>query len=109
MVPVWFVMDGDDIVFTTGRDSVKARNLLRDGRAAISVDDQEPPYSFAMVEGTVAAEEGAEDLLDWSTRLGRRYMGEERAEEFGRRIAVPEELLVRLTPENVVAVSNLTG
>lgn len=109
VAPVWFVMDGDDLMFTTGRDSVKGRNLLRDNRAAISVDDQKPPYSFAMVEGTVVVEEEAEDLLDWSTGLGRRYMGEGRAEEFGRRNAVPEELLVRLTPENVVAVSNLTA
>ncbi len=107
VAPVWFVMDGDDIVFTTGKETVKGRNLSRDGRVALSVDDQEPPFSFAMVEGTARVEEGAEDLLEWSTRLGGRYMGEDRAEEFGRRNAVPEELLVRLTPQKVVAIKDL--
>src|SRR5205807_333836 len=38
VVPVWFVLDGDDFVFTTGEATVKGRSLLRDGRAAICVD-----------------------------------------------------------------------
>ena len=107
VTPVWFLLDGDDIVFTTSKESVKGRNLRRDGRVALSVDDEEPPFSFAMVEGTVRVEEGAEDLLEWSTRLGGRYMGEDRAEEFGRRNAVPEELLVRLTPQKILAVKDV--
>ena len=39
----------------------------------------------------------------WATKIGARYMGEDRAEEFGRRNAVAGELLVRLTPDRVVA------
>ncbi len=42
-------------------------------------------------------------MLEWATRIGARYMGEDRAEEFGRRNGVPGELLVRLTPERVIA------
>src|SRR3954471_7817356 len=107
VAPVWFVMDGGDLVFTTGKGTVKGRNLRRAAQAAISVDDQEPPFSFVVVEGAVEIEEKAEGLLQWSTRLGARYMGEDRAEEFGRRNAVPDELLVRLTPDKVVAVKDL--
>ncbi len=108
VVPIWFVMDGDDLVFTTARESVKGRSIRRDGRVALSVDDQAPPYSFVMVEGKAGIVEGDEDMLLWATRLGGRYMGEDRAEEFGRRNAVPEEMLVRLRPEKVVAVKNMT-
>ncbi len=101
-------MDGDDLVFTTARESVKGRSIRRDGRVALSVDDQAPPYSFVMVEGKAGIVEGDEDMLRWATRLGGRYMGENRAEEFGRRNAVPEEMLVRLRPEKVVAIKNMT-
>ena len=34
-------------------------------------------------------------------------MGEEKAEQFGRRNAVPGELLVRLVPDHVVALASV--
>jgi len=42
-------------------------------------------------------------MLVWATRLGARYMGADAAEQFGRRNAVAGELLVRLTPNRVIA------
>ena len=45
----------------------------------------------------------ADELLLWATRIGGRYMGSERAQEFGRRNAVPPELIVRVTPVRIVA------
>lgn len=38
-----------------------------------------------------------------------RYMGEDRAEEFGRRNAVPGELLVRVTPDRIIAEADVAG
>ncbi len=43
VVPVWFVMDGDDLIVTTGRDSVKGRAIRRDDRVALCVDDERRP------------------------------------------------------------------
>jgi len=103
VVPIWFVLDGDDIILTTGASSVKARNLRRDPRVSLAVDDQQPPYSFVMLEGTATLAEDAPDLLDWATRIGGRYMGADRAEEYGRRNGVPGELLVRITPTKFTA------
>ena len=51
VVPVWFVLDGEDVVFTTGASSVKGQALRRDPYACLCVDDQMPPFSFVMVEG----------------------------------------------------------
>jgi hypothetical protein len=45
-MPVWFVLEGDEPVFTTHADTVKGRNLRRDPRAAVVVDDQAAPYAF---------------------------------------------------------------
>ncbi|MEU9828859.1 PPOX class F420-dependent oxidoreductase [Micromonospora chersina] len=107
VAPVWFVLDGDDLIFNTGRSSVKGRNLVRDPRAALSVDEEQPPYAFVTVRGTVTISEDPAESLPWSTRIAARYMGAERAEEYGRRNAVPGELLVRLRAEHVVAFSGI--
>lgn len=110
VAPIWFVMDGDDIVFNTGRDTVKGHAIRRDGRVALSVDDSTPPFAFVMVEGNVSYEDCAdapEEGLKWSTRIAARYVGRDRAEEFGRRNAVPGELLVRLAPTKVVSQSDM--
>jgi hypothetical protein len=46
-------------------------------------------------------------MLHWATVLGGRYMGAEAAEAFGRRNAVPGELLVRLRPTKIVALADI--
>lgn len=101
--PVWFVLDGDDVIFMTGAGTVKGRNLRRTGQAAITVDLAEPPYAYATVSGSVEISEDLDVMLDWSTRLAARYMGADQADEFGRRNAVPGELLVRLRPDSIRA------
>jgi PPOX class probable F420-dependent enzyme len=109
VAPVWFVLDGADLVFTTGRDTVKGRALTADPRVAICVDDERPPFSFVLIEGTATISEEPAALLDAATRLGARYMGADRAEEFGRRNAVPGELLIRVRPDKVIAQAELSG
>lgn len=109
VVPIWFVLDGDDVIFTTGVDRVKAKAMRRDARVALCVDDQEPPYAYVSIEGTVRIEENSPEMLRWATLIGARYMGADRAEEFGKRNAVPEELLVRLTPTKIIAEKNIAG
>ena len=83
------------------------RILARDPRAVICVDDDRPPYSFVQVQGTVSISEDPADLLDIATRAGGRYMGADRAEEYGRRNGVPGELVVRLRPTKVLKAFDL--
>src|SRR5437868_11652100 len=88
--PVWYAVDDDgSIVFTTGEGTVKGRNLKRTGYAAMSIDDERPPFSFVVLEGPVELSEDMDDLRRWATVLGGRYMGEETAGAFGARNAVP--------------------
>jgi PPOX class probable F420-dependent enzyme len=109
VMPVWFVLDGEELVFTTWGNSVKGRNLRRDPRAAVIVDDEVAPYAFVHIRGHVTLSEDLDELLRFATAIGGRYMGAERAEEFGRRNAVPGELLVRLRPERVIAAADVAG
>jgi PPOX class probable F420-dependent enzyme len=108
VVPVWFVLDGDDIVFSTGASSVKGRNLQRTGVAAMCVDVPHPPFAFVTVTGRVAISGELDALTRWATVIARRYIGAARAVEFGRRNAVPGELLVRLHAEHVLAETDVT-
>ncbi|OON72429.1 PPOX class F420-dependent oxidoreductase [Streptomyces tsukubensis] len=107
IAPIWFVLDGGDVVFNTGKETVKGRNLARDGRVALCVDDEEPPFAFVVLEGRAEISEEPEQLRHWATRIAARYMGEDRAEEFGARNAVPGELLVRMRVTKSVAIAGL--
>jgi PPOX class probable F420-dependent enzyme len=108
VVPVWFVLDGDHVVFTTGARTVKGQALRRDGRVSLCVDDERPPYAYVKIDGRATLGEDAADLLRFATMIGGRYMGADRAEEFGVRNAVPGELLVRVTPTHVTALDGIT-
>lgn len=107
VVPIWFVLDGEELVFNTNSETVKGRSLRRTGWASLCVDDERPPFSFVTVSGPVTLSTDADELLESATRIAARYMGEERAEQFGRRNAVEGEMVVRLRAESVLAVSDL--
>jgi len=104
VAPVWFVLDGESLVFMTQASSVKGRNLLRDPRVSLSVDEEVFPYAFALVEGEAALRElTPQALVPWATRIARRYVDPRRAEIYGRRNAVAGELLVRVPLTKIVA------
>jgi len=108
LAPVWVDLDEDgSIVFNTGAQTVKGRNLRRTGRAAICFDDDRPPFSFVTLEGPVTIDDDLDLVRSWAARLGGRYMGEERAAEYGARNGVPGELLIRLRPEHVTSAADL--
>jgi PPOX class probable F420-dependent enzyme len=103
IAPMWFLLDGGDLVFTTENVTVKAHNLGRDDRAALCVDDERPPFSFAVLRGRVEITEDPAQLLTWATNIAARYMGQDRAREYGERNSVPGMLLVRMRIEHVTA------
>ncbi|GAA3243378.1 MULTISPECIES: PPOX class F420-dependent oxidoreductase [unclassified Streptomyces] len=109
VTPIWFLLDGDEVVFNTSRSSVKGRNLARDDRVALCVDDDRPPFDFVVLQGRARISEDLAELRHWAARIGARYMGEDRAEEFGARNGVPGELLVRVTIDKVVAQKGVAG
>ncbi|MFC9287434.1 PPOX class F420-dependent oxidoreductase [Streptomyces sp. NPDC057052] len=103
VAPVWFLLDGDEVVFNTGEETVKGRNLARDGRVALCVDDDRPPFDFVVLQGRARISKDLDQVRLWATRIAARYMGEDRAEAFGARNGVPGELLVRVGIEKVLA------
>jgi hypothetical protein len=108
VAPVWYDVDDDGaIVFNTGEATVKGRNLRRDPRASVCIDDERPPFSFVLIEGVVELSDDLDEVREWATRIGGRYMGADRAEEYGARNGVAGELVARLRPGRVVSASAL--
>jgi hypothetical protein len=108
LAPVWYDLDEDgSLVFNTGESTVKGRNLRREPRVSLCVDDARPPFSFVVVEGIATISEDLDEVRRWAGRLGGRYMGAERAEEYASRNGVAGELLVRVRPERIVSAADL--
>ena len=108
VAPVWFALDDETLVFTTGADTVKGRTLRRQGRAALCVDDERPPFTFALVCGPVEITEDPTSLRRWAGVIGGRYLGPERASEMAARNGGPGELLVRLLPQKMTSMADLS-
>jgi PPOX class probable F420-dependent enzyme len=109
VTPIWFIVEGDSIVFNTGKDTAKGRALARDPRVSLCVDLEEMPYAFVQVQGEAELSEDPAELLRTATAIAARYVGDERAEQFGQRNAVPGELIVRLRPTKVLAAFDMAG
>jgi PPOX class probable F420-dependent enzyme len=108
VAPIWFAMDGEVLVFTTWHASVKARNIQRDARVCLCVDDEQAPFSYVQVEGTATLSDNPEELRLWATRIGGKYMGMDQATAYGQRNGVVGELLVRIVPTHVIGEKNIT-
>lgn len=125
VVPIWFVFDSnnndgrvsetekegyDDIIFTTSSGSAKARNIQRENRVSICVDDQTPPFSYVLIYGTARIQHCEQtELFRFATKIAQRYVGKEVAELYGKRNSAEGEVLVRIKPIRVIAEKDIAG
>ena len=106
---VWFSFDDRGrAVFLTGGETLKARNMQRDPRVSLFVDAEEMPFGWARLDGVADFSDDRNELLYWATETARRYVGDDRAVEFGRRNGVPGEIVVFIEPTNLTGVSGVT-
>ena len=106
-VPIAFVLDDDDILFMTNAESVKGRDLLRDPRVTVVVDDEAPPFAFVMIEGTAIASRDGGTLDQVARRINQRYDAGVGAEEFVRFAREDLGLLVRVAPTKILALDRV--
>jgi PPOX class probable F420-dependent enzyme len=108
VAPIWVAVDGSQLLFNTGADTLKGKSLRRDPRVSLCFDDERPPFAFVIVEGTAELIEDLDEVRRWAAFIGGRYMGADRAEEFGARNGVPGEYLVRVTPTHVAVARDVS-
>lgn len=109
VAPVWVALDEDQLVLTTGAETLKGKSIARDPRVAVCFDDERPPFSFVLFEGEARISTDLDELFRWATVIGGRYMGDVAAEQFGRRNAVEGELLVHVVPTKIVGTADIAG
>lgn len=107
--PIWIYPAGDEILFTTFQSSVKAKALAHNPRISLVVQDDAPPYRYAVIDGHVTGfDTNLETVKEWAGKLGGRYLGDDRAAEFAERNGVPGEMLARMVIDHVRADRNIT-
>lgn len=94
---VWYRFVDGKIEITTMADSVKAKNIRRDGRVSVSIVDGANPFRLVVVKGT--AELSTENLDELRRGLALRYMGPERGTEFASRPPIGDRVKIVITPE----------
>ena len=106
--PVGFVLDGDDVLFLTGENTVKATNLQRDPRVSLVVDDETPPFAFVRIDGTAELSQARNEVRRAAAiEIGRRYGGADSVDEFVRFADMALGLLVRVRPTRIVALDRV--
>lgn len=77
VTPVWVDFDDTHIRFNTAKGRVKDKNLRRNPKVALSIQDPDNPYRYMQVRGRVAeiTEQGADAHLD---ALAKKYINEDK-------------------------------
>jgi PPOX class probable F420-dependent enzyme len=109
VTPIWFTLDGDDLLFNTWHTAIKAKNIQGDKRVSICVDEEKPPFSYVIIEGEAElTNPPIPELQKWAGEIAGRYMGADRAEEYGKRNGVEGEYLVRVKISKIMAFKNIS-
>ncbi len=99
VTPVWIEFDGRYVLFNTAVGRQKDRNLVRDGRVALSITDPENPYRYIEVRGHVAerTEEGADAHIE---HMAQKYLGT----PYPYRQPGERRVLFKIEPESVTGM-----
>lgn len=109
-VPVWYALDGDDVVCIINGSTVKARNIARDPRVTVVVDDETAPYAFVSIDGDAELDPDEDERRRFAGEIGRRYLDDEQAiAGFVEYMASPGMVLARIRPTHIVAMDKIAG
>jgi len=99
IAPVWYRYEDGAFLILTERGSVKARNIARDPRVVLCIDDERPPYHTVLVRGRARLAPYPGDA--WREALAVHYLGEERGRRYVRENTPSDDVLVRVEPESL--------
>jgi len=97
VTPVWVDFDGTHVVVNTARGRVKANNLAREPRVALSIADPENPYRYLGVQGRVVemTEQGGDAHID---KMAKKYLGKD---TYPFRAPGEKRVIVKIAPDKV--------
>ena len=97
VTPVWVDFDGSHVIVNTARGRVKAKNLAREPRVALSIADPENPYRYLGIQGRVVemTEKGGDAHID---KMAKKYLGKD---SYPFRTAGEVRIVVKIEPDKV--------
>jgi PPOX class probable F420-dependent enzyme len=97
VTPVWVDFDGTHVLINTAKGRVKARNLAREPRVALSIADPENAYRYLGIQGRVVemTETGGDAHID---RMAKKYLGKD---SYPYRAPGEVRLIVKISPDKV--------
>jgi PPOX class probable F420-dependent enzyme len=97
ITPVWVDLDGEYVIVNSARGRQKDRNLQRDGRVALEIQDPDNPYRYLLVRGRVVeiTEKGADASID---QLAQKYLG---LDKYPHRQPGEVRVIFKIKPEHV--------
>ncbi|HYO89477.1 MAG TPA: TIGR03618 family F420-dependent PPOX class oxidoreductase [Candidatus Limnocylindrales bacterium] len=101
-VPLWYVLDGDDVVIISERKTAKVANLVRDARAVVTVGGEPERGPAYMMRGRVTMSDDPDHV--WLRRMTERYETHEEAEKDLADWAGMDIVVLRLNVERVATV-----
>jgi PPOX class probable F420-dependent enzyme len=85
VVPIWFIRQGEDILFTPRGPSVFLANIRRDPRVGLSIDEDPLPYRKVTVQGIarIVHDVGEDDAWrDLYRAIAKRYVDDDAADAY---------------------------
>jgi PPOX class probable F420-dependent enzyme len=100
VTPVWLDWDGKYVRFNSALGRVKDRNVRRDPRVALSIQDPDNPYRYLEVRGRVAeiTQNGADDHAN---KLSQKYVGKP---VYAKRSPSEVRVLYKVEPHKVTSM-----
>lgn len=89
-VPLWIGTEGDRIVFLTGPNSRKARNLRRDPRVALSIAPPDNPFEPVVIRGRAVEWLAGDEAWQIIDRLSEKYIGAPYSRDLDRVVVMVE-------------------
>jgi len=105
--PIWYMLDGDEIVLSVGRGGQKHRNLERNPEVTLVIDSRKVPYYALMLSGAVEIGAALDDAQKLA--LASRYLGEEIGKRYVEMTAGDDSVSLRLKPRKVMEFNGRAG
>ena len=111
IVPIWYTLDDkNNIIFNTSNKSVKVKNIQRNNKVRLCVDDHTPPFSFVIIDGIAEIISNIPtEVFKWAKIIAARYMGNDKAEIYGKRNSSEVELLLKIKPTKIIGQKDISG
>ena len=97
VTPVWVDFDGTHVLINTAKGRVKAKNLAREPRVALSIADPDNAYRYLGIQGRVVemTESGGDAHID---KMAKKYLGKD---TYPYRAPGEVRLIVKISPDKV--------